>query len=156
MAAAAKIGERDRSLAYLNQVVNRYKSDGFRGWSHLDWNLNAPGGVFQEKWFPVNAIAASGLYRWMPGIQPTRSGVTIAPNIPAAMNGTNVAVKIRGTENLSVNYVNELSLVIDWSSSNLPVTVKWSGQAPGLTYTVVDNGVNYSAVADDFGTVRYA
>lgn len=154
MAAAAKVGERDMSLTYLNNVLQRYQKDGFNGFSHLNWSLSNPGG-FQERWFPVNANAAAGLYKWMLGVQPTRNGITIAPNIPSSMNSSNVTETVRGTETISITYFSETSLNINWSSSTLPVTVSWSGQTPQTVYTITDNGTPHQVAADSFGKVDY-
>src|SRR2546429_6801391 len=105
MRAAALVGERNRSLTYLNNTLARYTTDGFNGWSHLDWNLAAHGG---EAWFPSNANGATGLFTDVLGIQPTAAGVTIAPNIPASMDGSTVTRTIHANDPLTVFYHDEL------------------------------------------------
>ncbi|GAA5189832.1 hypothetical protein GCM10023322_43450 [Rugosimonospora acidiphila] len=152
MRAAAMVGERDRSLTYLNNTVDRYTQDGFNGFSFLDWTLQPHGG---EAWFPSNANGAAGLFSDVLGIQPTGTGVTIAPNIPSAMNGTTVTKTIHGTDSLTVDYRNELTEVVNYSAKKQPVTLQWSGQTPSSTYTVVDNGRKHQVSADSFGIVRY-
>lgn len=154
MAAAAKIGKRSQSLTYLENTVSLYKKNGFYGYSHLDWNLNIPKG-FQEKWFPVNANAASGLYRYILGIQPTMAGITISPNLSVKMYGTSVTKTIRGSQILKVKYLSEAKLNIDWNASKLPATVVWSGLTEGGVYTVSDNGKKCRLTADKDGTVKY-
>ncbi|MCL2729393.1 MAG: discoidin domain-containing protein [Actinomycetia bacterium] len=154
MRAAAALGERSRSLTYLNNTLDRYTKDGFNGWSRLTWFLTArPGG--QEAWFPANANGAAGLYSDVLGIQPTATGVTVAPNIPAAMDGTTVTRTIHDTDRLSVTYHSELSETVDYSAPQ-PVTLQWSGQAPNTGYTVTDSrGGTHRVTSDDLGTVRY-
>ncbi|WP_335982525.1 discoidin domain-containing protein [Streptomyces sp. CA2R106] len=154
MRAAAVLGERSRSLTYLDNTLERYTQDGFDGWSRLTWFLTARAGG-QEAWFPANANGATGLYSDVLGIQPTAAGVTVAPNIPAAMNGTAVSRTIHSADRLSVTYHNELSETVDYSAARQPVTLQWSGQTPHATYTVTDNHGSHRATADDLGTVRY-
>lgn len=154
MAAEAKIGERSKSLTYLENTISLYKKNGFYGFSHLNWDLTIPNG-FQEKWFPVNANAASGLYRYILGIQPTRTGITIAPNLPAKMYGTCITKTIRGNQTITVKYLSETSLNVSWDASKLPATVLWSGLIPNGSYTISDNGKKYKLAADTQGTVKY-
>src|SRR5215207_5241156 len=65
MRAANVVGERERSLTYLDNTLARYTKDGFNGWSFLDWSLKPRLG---EAWFPSNANAAGGVYSSMLGI----------------------------------------------------------------------------------------
>ncbi|GAA5190819.1 hypothetical protein GCM10023322_46840 [Rugosimonospora acidiphila] len=154
MRAAAVVGERDRSLTYLNSTLNRYTQDGFNGWSYLNWFDQVRAGA-QEAWFPSNANGASGLFDDVLGIQPTADGVTIAPNIPDSMNGTTVTRTIHAADSLTVDYTNELTEQVNYSSASQPVTLQWSGQKPDSTYTVTDNGAKHTVTADNLGTVRY-
>lgn len=154
MRAAALVGERSQSLTYLNNTLARYTKDGFNGYSFLDWQLNPHTG---EAWFPSNANGATGLFSDVLGIQPTAGGVTIAPNIPASMNGTTVTRTIHATDALTVIYRDELTQVVDYKTSNpQQVTLQWSGQTPGKTYTVRDGDVTASSTADTMGVVRYS
>jgi len=154
MRAAAMVGERARSLTYLNNTVDRYKRDGFVGWSYLTWFLTPRFGCC-EAWFPANANGAAGLFSDVLGIQPTATGVTIAPNIPASMDGTKVTRTIDGSDTLSVTYRSELRQIVDYSSAVRPVTLQWSGQSPSADYLVMDDGVSHAVTSDDFGIVRY-
>lgn len=151
MRAAALVGERDSSLTYLNNTVARYAKDGFNGYSFLDWQLNPHNG---EAWFPSNANGAAGLFSDVLGIQPTASGVTIAPNIPASMAGTSVTRTIHADDTLTVRYDSELTQTVTYRGSG-DVTLQWSGQQPGRTYTVRDEDLAVKATADAFGIVRY-
>lgn len=154
MRAAALVGERSQSLTYLNNTLIRYTKDGFDGYSFLDWQLKPHTG---EAWFPSNANGATGLFSDVLGIQPTPDGVTIAPNIPASMNGTSVTRTIHAADALTVTYRNELTQVVDYrASSPQRVTLQWSGQAPGAAYTVHDGDVTASTTADAMGIVRYS
>jgi hypothetical protein len=139
MQAAARVGERAQSLLLLNNVISRYKSDGFVGFSHLNWSLQGTGG-FQENSLPVNANAVAGLYRWVLGIQPTVAGITVAPNISPAAYGSSVTEQIRGTQQVTVSYRSETDVNVNWSSTTLPVSLVWSGQTPGASLTVTDKG----------------
>jgi hypothetical protein len=152
MRAAAMVGERDRSLTYLNNAVSRYTKDGYNNFSFLDWNLGVHGG---EAWFPSNANAGTGLFTDVLGIEPTAEGVTVAPNIPSSMNGTKVTKAIHADDSLTVTYHDELSQTVDYSSATQPVTLQWSGQTPSATYSVNDNGTQHTVTADSFGIVRY-
>lgn len=152
MQAAAAVGERDRSLTYLNNAVSRYTQDGFNGFSFLDWNLGVHGG---EAWFPSNANVGTGLYTDVLGIKPTSAGVTIAPNIPKAMDGTTVTKTIHADDTLTVKYHDELTQTVTYSAPQQAVTLQWSGQQPSATYTVSDNGKKYTVTADAFGIARY-
>lgn len=154
MRAAAMVGERDRSLTYLNNAVARYTEDGYDGWSYLTWFLTPRFGCC-EAWFPSNANPAAGLFTDMLGIQPTAAGVTIAPNIPASMDGTTVTKTVDAADRLAVTYHNELSETVDYSSATRPVTLQWSGQAPSTGYTVTDNGTSHQVTSDNFGIARY-
>ncbi|GAA4345576.1 hypothetical protein GCM10023087_07670 [Microbacterium rhizosphaerae] len=151
MRAAALVGERDTSLAYLDNTLARYTKDGFNGFSFVDWQLRPHTG---EAWFPSNANGAAGLFSDVLGIQPTASGVTIAPNIPAKMNGTSVTRTIHANDTLTVRYNSELSQTVMYRGAG-DVTLQWSGQEPGRTYTVRDEDHAVSATADAFGIVRY-
>ncbi|TIC79271.1 discoidin domain-containing protein [Nocardioides sp. GY 10127] len=152
MRAAATVGERGRSLDYLNNTVDRYTWDGFNGWSFVDWDL---GEHTSEAWFPSNANGAGGLYTEVLGIQPTAEGVTVAPNIPTAMDGTSVTRAVHDTDTVTVTYRDELHQVVDFSSDVEPVTLSWSGQEPGARYRVVDNGVASTVTADERGRAVY-
>lgn len=154
MRAAALVGERSQSLAYLNNTVERYTKDGFDGFSFMDWQLQPR---FGEAWFPSNANGATGLFSDVLGIQPTAGGVTIAPNIPQEMNGTSVTRTIHANDKLTITYTNELTQVVSYRASGpQQVTLQWSGQEPGRSYTVKDGGQRARAVADAMGVVRYS
>lgn len=154
MRAAALVGERDRSLTYLNNAVARYTQDGYDGWSYLTWFLTPRFGCC-EAWFPANANPAAGLFTDMLGIQPTAAGVTIAPNIPASMDGTTVTKTIAAADSLTVTYHKELSETVDYSSAARPVTLQWSGQTPSTAYTVTDNGTSHQVTSNSFGIASY-
>lgn len=154
MRAAALVGERSQSLDYLNNTLARYTKDGFNGYSFMDWQLNPHTG---EAWFPSNANGATGLFSDVLGIQPTAGGVTIAPNIPASMNGTSVTRTIHAKDALTVTYRDELTQVVDYSATTpQQVTLQWSGQTPGMEYTVRDGNRTAHATADAMGVVRYS
>jgi hypothetical protein len=152
MQAAALVGERNRSLTYLNNAVSRYTQDGFDGFSFLDWKLAAHGG---EAWFPSNANVGTGLFSDVLGIKPTAQGVTIAPNIPRAMDGTTVTKAIHAEDTVTVTYNDELSQTVSYSATDQPVTLQWSGQRPAATYAVRDNGHRHTVKADAYGIVHY-
>jgi hypothetical protein len=154
MRAAAFVGERERSLSYLDATLARYTEDGYHGYSFLDWSLKPR---FGEDWFPTNANAAGGVYRQMLGIQPTADGVTIAPNFPAAMNGSAVTKTIHADDSLTVTYHSVLDQTIRYSTKDRSqnVTLRWSGQQPGATYTVRDERRTVTATADADGVVSY-
>lgn len=172
MRAAALVGERQRSLTYLNNTVARYTQDGFNNFSYLTWFLKSRYGCC-EAWFPSNANGAAGLYSDVLGIQPTATGVTIAPNIPASMNGSTVTRAVGTSGTVTVAYHDELSETVDYRTSpgpaargpghpggpggpgGRPVTLQWSGQTPSAGYTVIDNGRPHRVTADSFGIVRY-
>jgi hypothetical protein len=154
MRAAAVLGERDRSLTYLNNLVARYTRDGFNGWSMLTWFLTPRYGCC-EAWFPSNANGAAGLFTDILGIQPTASGVTVAPNIPSAMNGTTVTKAIGSSDEVTVTYHSELSETVRYTSDTRPVTLQWSGQSPSTDCTVLDNGQFHVVRTDDLGIARY-
>ena len=137
MRAANVVGERERSLTYLDNTLARYTEDGFNGWSFLDWSLKPRLG---EAWFPTNANAAGGVYTSMLGIQPTADGVTIAPNFPAAMNGSSVTKTIHESDSLTVTYHSVLDQTVTYRTDDdaQRVTMQWSGQEPGASYTVRD------------------
>lgn len=153
MRAAAFVGERERSLDYLDATLERYTEDGFVGWSFMDWSLEPR---FGEAWFPSNANAASGLFTAMLGIQPTADGVTVAPNLPAEMNGTSVTREVAGHE-LTVVYHDALTQTVNYQGlkHGRSLTMQWSGQEPGAEYTVRDRGSRQTVVADGDGIVRY-
>lgn len=154
MRAAALVGERSQSLTYLNNTLARYTKDGFNGYSFLDWQLNPHTG---EAWFPSNANGATGLFSDVLGIQPTAGGVTIAPNIPASMNGTSVTRTIHAEDALTVTYRDELTQLVDYRARTpQTVTLQWSGQEPGKTYAVRDGDATSTATADGMGVVRYS
>ncbi|GAA1929789.1 hypothetical protein GCM10009775_22340 [Microbacterium aoyamense] len=153
MKAAAFVGERDRSLEYLDATLERYTRDGFVGWSFLDWSLEPR---FGEEWFPTNANAAGGVYTAMLGIQPQPDGVQIAPNFPAAMNGTTVTRTIHENDELTVTYHSVLDQTVDYSAKDQTVVMEWSGQQPGAKYTVREGKRTHEVTADESGIVRYA
>jgi F5/8 type C domain len=154
MRAANVVGERERSLTYLDNTLARYTEDGFNGWSFLDWSLKKRLG---EAWFPTNANAAGGIYTSMLGIQPTADGVTIAPNFPAAMNGSSVTKTIHESDSLTVTYHSVLDQTVRYRTDDdtQRVTMQWSGQEPGASYTVRDGNQEHAVTADDQGVVRY-
>ncbi len=154
MRAANVVGERERSLTYLDNTLDRYTEDGFNGWSFLDWSLKKRLG---EAWFPTNANAAGGVYTSMLGIRPTAHGVTIAPNFPAAMDGSNVTKTIHDADTLTVTYHSVLDQTVRYRTKDdtQRVTMQWSGQEPGATYTVRVGSENHEVAADDQGVVRY-
>lgn len=151
MRAASLVGERSQSLTYLNNTLARYTKDGFDGFSFVDWQGNPHTG---EAWFPSNANGAAGLFSDVLGIQPTANGVTIAPNIPSTMDGTTVTRTIHSADTLTVRYNDELSQTVTYQGSG-DVTLQWSGQQPGRSYTVRDEDHQVAATADSFGIVRY-
>lgn len=153
MKAAAFVGERDRSLEYLDATLERYTRDGFVGWSFLDWSLEPR---FGEEWFPTNANAAGGVYTAMLGIQPQLGGVVIAPNFPEAMNGTTVTRTIHERDELAVTYHSVLDQTVDYSAKDQTVVMEWSGQQPGADYTVRVGKRTRTVSADESGIVRYA
>ena len=153
MKAAAVVGERERALTYLDNTLERYTRDGFVGWSFMDWSLEPR---FGEEWFPTNANAAGGVYTAMLGIKPTPGGVTIAPNFPAAMDGTSVTRTIHEADELSVTYHSVLDQTVTYrAEGDQSVTLEWSGQAPGAQYTVRADGREHRVTADEQGIVRY-
>lgn len=154
MRAAAVVGERERSLTYLDNTLERYTEDGFNGWSFLDWSLKPR---FGEAWFPTNANAAGGVYTSMLGIRPTADGVTIAPNFPAEMNGSSVTRTIHDADSLEVTYHTVLDQTVEYRTDDPEqrVTMQWSGQEPGARYTVRDGERTHRVQADDQGMVRY-
>lgn len=153
MKAAAFVGERDRSLTYLDTTLERYTRDGFVGWSFLDWSLEPR---FGEEWFPTNANAAGGLYTAMLGIRPQRDGVEVAPNIPSAMNGTSVTRTIHERDELTVTYHSVLDQTVRYDAKgSQDVTMVWSGQQPDTEYTVREGRRTTRVTADDAGIVRY-
>ena len=155
MRAANVVGERERSLTYLDNTLARYTEDGFNGWSFLDWSLKPR---FGEEWFPTNANAAGGVYTSMLGIRPSADGVTIAPNFPEAMDGSEVTKTIHSADRLTVTYHSVLDQTVDYRTEDASqqVTMEWSGQQPGVTYTVRDGDATHEVEADDQGVVRYA
>jgi hypothetical protein len=152
MRAAAFVGERERSLDYLDATLERYTEDGFVGWSFLDWSLEPRLG---EAWFPSNANAAAGLFTSVLGIQPTGDGVVVAPNVPERMNGTTVTREV-DDEELTVTYNDALDQTVRYSGldDGKTLTVRWTGQEPGRSYTVRDRG-RTTVVADENGAVEY-
>jgi hypothetical protein len=154
MKAAAVVGERERSLGYLDNTLERYTRDGFVGWSFMDWSLEPR---FGEEWFPTNANAAGGVYTAMLGIKPTPGGVTIAPNFPTAMNGTSVTRTIHEEDELTVTYHTVLDQTVEYrAKGRQSVTLEWSGQEPGAEYTVREGGREHKVTADEQGVVSYA
>jgi hypothetical protein len=157
MRAASFVGERERSLTYLDNTLARYTRDGFYGWSFMDWSLEPR---FGEEWFPTNANAAGGLFSSMLGIRPTADGVTIAPNIPAEMDGTSVTRTIHEADSLTVTYHSVLDQTIEFRTKgdegdDQRVTMQWSGQEPGARYTVRDGTQEHAIEADENGIVEY-
>jgi hypothetical protein len=153
MKAAAVVGERERSLEYLDNTLERYTRDGFVGWSFMDWSLEPR---FGEAWFPTNANAAGGVYTAMLGIKPEPHGVTIAPNFPAAMNGTSVTRTIHEEDELTVTYHTVLDQTVEYrAKGSQTVTLEWSGQEPGGEYTVREGRREHRVTADEQGVVRF-
>jgi F5/8 type C domain len=154
MKPAAFVGERDRSLEYLDNTLERYTRDGFVGWSFLDWSLEPR---FGEEWFPTNANAGGGVYTAMLGIRPTPEGVEIAPNFPAEMNGTSVTRTIHEDDELTVTYHSVLDQTVQYRTDDKAqaVTLEWSGQEPGSEYTVREGKREQRVTADAAGVVRY-
>jgi hypothetical protein len=149
--AAAVVGERERSLKYVNNALKLYTRDGYNGYSYVTWTQHPKA---QEAWFPSNANAGTGLYLDILGINATPEGVTVAPNIPKSMVGTSVTHGVHGDEKISVSYLSQLKQVVNYQAKGRTVTVAWPGQKPGKAFTVTNNGRSSRATADDLGTVR--
>lgn len=150
--AAAVVGERERTLTYINNALELYTRDGYNGYSYVTWT-GAP--KSQEAWFPSNANVGTGLYLDVLGINATAEGVEVAPNIPTDMVGTSITQGVHGGS-ISVDYTGQLSQTVTYRAEGETVTMSWSGQKPGKTYTVRDDGSTHRVVADDYGTVRYS
>ncbi|GAB3608606.1 hypothetical protein GCM10027414_07310 [Humibacter ginsengiterrae] len=153
MRAAAIVGERNQSLAYLDRTAARYTKDGFNGFSFLHSVSLTPS--TGEAWFPSNANGAAGLFSDMLGIQPTADGVRIAPNIPKQMDGTRVTKTIHSQGELTVDYRSELEQTVRYDAPGQFVTMQWSGQSANATYVVSDNGARHTVTADSMGSVEY-
>jgi len=153
MRAAAVVGERERGVEYMNNAIDRYAEDGYIGYSYVTW---AGDPKKQEEWFPTNANVAGGMYLDVLGIQPTREGLTLAPNLPKSVNGAEVTREVHPGEFATIRYNNAIAQTVDYTAEGRTVTMKWSGQEPGNRYVAIDNGARTDVVADDMGIVEYA
>lgn len=153
MRAAAVVGERERGVEYMNNAIERYAEDGYIGYSYVTW---AGEPKKQEEWFPTNANVAGGMYLDVLGIQPTREGLTLAPNLPKSVNGAEVTREVHPGEYATIRFTNAIMQTVDYTAEGRTVTMNWSGQEPGRAFFAIDNGARSEVVADDMGTVEYS